>query len=96
MVERLFESGDTPALAPDCREIVVHVEAEVVADGRAGRREIERGTAISAKTARRLCRDAGIVPVADGPNGEPHRRPGTGIRRRGGSSVYRVNSPDSI
>ena len=71
MAERLFEPGDTPALAPDRHEIVVHVEADVLADGRAGRCEIEHGTAIAAETARRLCCDAGIVPVVDGPNGEP-------------------------
>ena len=71
MAERLFESGDAPALAPDRHEIVVHVEAEVLADGRAGRCEIEHRTAIAAETARRLCCDAGIVPVVDGPNGEP-------------------------
>ena len=71
MAERLFESCDTPALAPDRHEIVVHVEAEVLADGRAGRCEIEHRTAIAAETARRLCCDAGIVPVVDGPNGEP-------------------------
>ena len=33
--------------------------------------EIEHRTAIAAETARRLCCDAGIVPVVDGPNGEP-------------------------
>ena len=71
MTERLFESGDAPALAPDRHEIVVHVEADVLADGRAGRCEIEHRTAIAAETARRLCCDAGIVPVVDGPNGEP-------------------------
>ena len=71
MAERLFESGDAPALALDRHEIVVHVEAEVLADGRAGRCEIEHRTAIAAETARRLCCDAGIVPVVDGPNGEP-------------------------
>ena len=42
-----------------------------IADGRAGRCEIEHRTAIAAETARRLCCDAGIVPVVDGPNGEP-------------------------
>ena len=71
MAERLFEPGDAPALSPDRHEIVVHVEAEVLADGRAGRCEIEHRTAIAAETARRLCCDAGIVPVVDGPNGEP-------------------------
>ena len=71
MAERMFESGDAPALAPDRHEIVVHVEAEVLADGRAGRCEIEHRTSIAAETARRLCCDAGIVPVVDGANGEP-------------------------
>ena len=71
MAERLFEPGDAPVLAPDRHEIVVHVEADVLADGRAGRCEIEHGTAIAAETARRLCCDAGIVPVVDGTNGEP-------------------------
>ena len=71
MAERLFEPGDAPVLSPDRHEIVVHVEAEVLADGRAGRCEIEHRTAIAAETARRLCCDAGIVPVVDGPNGEP-------------------------
>ena len=71
MAERVFEPGDAPALAPDRHEIVVHVEAEVLTDGRAGRCEIEHGTAIAAETARRLCCDAGIVPVVDGPDGEP-------------------------
>ena len=36
-----------------------------------GRCEIEHRTAIAAETARRLCCDAGIVPVVDGANGEP-------------------------
>ena len=71
MAERMFEPADAPVLASDRHEIVVHVEAEVLADGRAGRCEIEHRTAIAAETARRLCCDAGIVPVVDGPNGEP-------------------------
>ena len=71
MAERLFEPVDAPALVSDRHEFVVHVEAEVLADGRAGRCEIEHRTAIAAETARRLCCDAGIVPVVDCPNGEP-------------------------
>ena len=71
VAERMFEPGDAPALAPDRHEIVVHVEAEVLADGRAGRCEIQHRAAIAAETARRLCCDAGIVPVVDGANGEP-------------------------
>ena len=71
MAERVFDSGDAPALSPDRHEIVVHVEADVLSNGGAGRCEIEHRTAIAAETARRLCCDAGIVPVVDGPNGEP-------------------------
>ena len=71
MAERMFEPADAPVLAPDRHEIVVHVEADVLVDGRAGRCEIEDRTAIAAETARRLCCDAGIVPVVDRPNGEP-------------------------
>ena len=70
MAERVFESDDVPALAPDRHEIVVHVGVDVLADGDAGRCDIEHRTAIAAETARRLCCDAGIVPVVDGPNGE--------------------------
>ena len=77
MAERVFESGDAPTLAPDQHKIVVHVEAEVLSNGDAGRCEIEHRTAIAAETARRLCCDAGIVPVVDGPNGEP-----LSVRRR--------------
>ena len=71
MAERVFESGDAPALSPDRHEIVVHVEADVLSNGGAGRCEIEHRTAIAAETARRLCCDAGIVPVVDGQTGEP-------------------------
>ena len=71
MAERMFEPGDTPALSPQRHEIVVHVEAEVLSNGGAGCCEIEHGTAIAAETARRLCCDAGIVPVVDDSNGEP-------------------------
>ena len=71
MAERVFESGGPPALAPDRHEIVVHVDAEVLAGGGAGRCDIEHHTAIAAQTARRLCCDGGIVPTVDGPDGQP-------------------------
>ena len=71
MAERVFEPNDAPALAPDRHEIVVHVAAEVLTDRGAGRCEVEHGSALAAETARRLCCDAGIVPMVDGPGGEP-------------------------
>ena len=58
MAERVFESGDALALVADRHEIVVHVEAEVLSNGGAGRCEIEHRTAITTGTARRLCCDA--------------------------------------
>ena len=67
MAERVFESGDAPALSPDRHEIVVHVEAEVLADGRAGRCEIEHRTAIAAETARRLCCEPASSPSSMDP-----------------------------
>ena len=71
MAERMFEEGQAPALSPHRHEVVVHVDAEVLARGTAGRCEIEHHTAIAAETARRLCCDGGIVATVDGPRGEP-------------------------
>ena len=88
MAERLFESGDAPTLAPDRHEIVVHVEAEVLADGRAGRCEIEHRTAIATETARRLCCDAGIVPKVEGTKLGHHL---LDVVRNGPDSEFRNN-----
>ena len=71
MAERMFEEGEAPALSPHRHEVVVHVDAEVLARGTAGRCEIEHHAAIAAETARRLCCDGGIVATVDGPQGEP-------------------------
>ena len=71
MAARVFESGDAPALSPDRHEVVVHVDAAVLAGAGTGRCEIESHAALSGETARRLCCDAGIVVAVDGPTGEP-------------------------
>ena len=63
--------GRRPALAPDRHEVVVHVDAEVLAGGGIGRCEVEPHSALAGETARRLCCDAGIVATVDGPTGEP-------------------------
>ena len=70
MADRLFEAGDAPALAPDRHEVVVHVDAEVLAGGGTGRCEIEPHSALAGETARRLCCDCG------------HRRRGRWPHRR--------------
>ena len=71
MAERVFEEGEAPRLSPHRHEVVVHVDAEVLARGTAGRCEVEHHSALAAETARRLCCDGGIVATVDGPRGEP-------------------------
>lgn len=53
-------------------EIVVHVDAETLtaADSSMGRADLGDGQVVAAETVRRLCCDAGIVPVVEGPGGE--------------------------
>ena len=71
MAERLFEEGEAPALSPHRHEVVVHVDAEVLARGEAGRCETEHHGSLAAETARRLCCDGAVVATVDGPKGEP-------------------------
>ena len=71
MAERVFEEGEAPALSPQRHEVVVHIDAEVLAQGGAGRCEIEHHGAVAAETVRRLCCDGAIVATVDGVHGEP-------------------------
>ena len=71
MADRVFEPDDAPALAPDRHEIVVHVDAEVLAGGGTGRCKVGGRAALAGETARRLCCAAGIAAAVDGPDGEP-------------------------
>ena len=77
LAERVFEPARAPPLSPYRHDVVVHVDAEVLAHRNAGRGEIEHRSAIAAETARRLCCDGGIVATVDGPRGEP-----LGVSRR--------------
>jgi len=71
----LAENGLARELSPlpggERYQVMVHVDAGVLADGRAGRSELERGPWLCAETARRLACDASVVAVVDGENGEP-------------------------
>ena len=67
MTEQVFESSDAPALSPNRNEIVVHVETVALSNGGARRCEFEHRTAIATEAARRLCCDAGILLIVDGP-----------------------------
>jgi hypothetical protein len=52
--------------------VVVHVDAQVLADpAAAGRSEVEQAGRVSAETSRRLACDADVIPMTDGPRGEP-------------------------
>jgi hypothetical protein len=52
-------------------QIVVHVDAETLSSGAAGRCEVEQGPALAAETVRRLACDSGIVLMKETANGEP-------------------------
>ncbi|NIR23254.1 MAG: DUF222 domain-containing protein [Gammaproteobacteria bacterium] len=68
MAESLLTNGAASRTAGERNQIVVHVDAEVLADpGAAGRSELEDGPSLAAESARRLACDAGVVRlVADG------------------------------
>jgi hypothetical protein len=56
----------------DSHQIVVHVDAEVLADpGADGRSELDDGSHVSAETSRRLACDAGVVTLREDECGEP-------------------------
>jgi hypothetical protein len=55
----------------DKHQIVVHVDAETLSAGGAGRCEIEDGSSIAVETARRLACDASIVAIVEDEHGEP-------------------------
>ena len=71
LAERVFDPAGAPPLSPQLQDVVVHVDAEVLAHRSSGRCEIEHRSAIAAETDRRLCGDGGIVATVDGPRGEP-------------------------
>ena len=49
----------------DRRQLVVHVDADVLSNDAAGRSELADGPAIAPETARRLACDAAIVPITE-------------------------------
>jgi Domain of unknown function (DUF222)/HNH endonuclease len=60
------------ALAPgDRQQIIVHVDAQVLSEGGAGRCEFEGGPAMAAETARRMACDASTVHLHEDEAGEP-------------------------
>jgi len=72
LIAEAFLQHGLQTLSPgDRQQIVVHVDAQTLRDGTAGRCEIEHGPAIAAETARRLACDASVVTLLEDENGEP-------------------------
>ncbi len=64
--------GKTAARSGGDRYVVnVHVDAEALAHGAAGRSELEHGPSLAAETVRRLCCDGGIVTQLEDDDGNP-------------------------
>ena len=65
--------GDCAAssTASDRFQVVVHVDAETLREGTAGRCEIEEGPSIPVHTVRRLSCDASLLTVLESEQGEP-------------------------
>jgi len=58
--------------APPTRyQVVVHVDAETLREGTAGRCEIEHGPSLSAETGARLACDASLITVTENEQGSP-------------------------
>ena len=72
MAESLLAHGAATRSGGERQELIVHVDAEVLADGACpGRSELEDGPALASETARRLGCDAGVVRLIEDPEGMP-------------------------
>jgi hypothetical protein len=72
MAEKFLQRGARSApQTADRYQVVVHVDAETLHSGVAGRCEIEHGPALPAETVRRLACDASLVTILENDAGEP-------------------------
>lgn len=71
LAESFLQNGAATLSGGDRHQIVVHVDAETLQTGCAGRCEIEHGTHIAAETARRLACDSSVVAIVEDEHGEP-------------------------
>jgi Domain of unknown function (DUF222)/HNH endonuclease len=71
IAESFLQHGAEALNPADRQQIVVHVDAETLQDGRAGRCELEHGPSLAAETVRRLACDASLVGVLENEQGEP-------------------------
>ena len=71
IAESFLQHGSEALNSADRHQIVVHVDAETLRDGGAGRSELEDGPSLAVETVRRLACDASIVSVLENERGEP-------------------------
>ena len=71
IAESYLKHGAEALKGGERQQIVVHVDAETLRDGVAGRCELEGGPSMSAEAARRLACDASIVVIVEDANGQP-------------------------
>ncbi len=71
LAESFLATGPRDLSGSDRQQVVVHVDAETLTHGHAGRCELEHGPAIASETARRLACDASVVRILENARGEP-------------------------
>jgi len=71
IAESFLQHGAGALSGGDRQQIVIHVDAETLREGCAGRCELEDGPSLPAETVRRLACDASIVSVLEDAEGEP-------------------------
>jgi hypothetical protein len=72
MAETTLRHGPSDSDAGDRHQVVVHVDAAVLADPtRDGRAHVEDGPPLAVDTVRRLCCDGALVPMTDDADGNP-------------------------
>ena len=71
IAESFLEHGSEALNGGDRQQIVIHVDAETLREGCAGRCELEHGPSLPSETVRRLACDASIVSVLENAQGEP-------------------------
>ena len=71
LAETFLKHGGAPLSGGERHQIVVHVDAQTLRDGSAGRCEIEAGSVLAAETVRRMACDGSVVAVLENERGEP-------------------------
>jgi hypothetical protein len=71
IAESFLQHGSESLVSGDRHQIIVHVDAETLREGGAGRCELEDGPSLAVETARRLACDAGVVGIVESAQGEP-------------------------